>query len=137
MSLGGRHRRRGSRWDAAIALQPVRKPVWRGDSGGLGGHLERLDAGAQVLDSRAGLPHDLGELGQGGLWTGVLHLVVVAWHSGYQVGRVPSPIGDLSQGVRVRRRRRWWTTAAVVRSDRREKERGRAGGGEKGGGARV
>jgi hypothetical protein len=40
--------------------------------------------------------------------------------------RVPSPTGDLSQGVRVRRRRRRWTTAALVRRVCGEKERGRA-----------
>jgi hypothetical protein len=40
--------------------------------------------------------------------------------------RVPSPTGDLSQGIRVRRRRRRWTTAALVRRDRRE-ERGARG----------
>jgi hypothetical protein len=75
------------------------------------------------------LPHDLGELGQGGLRTSVLRLVVVAWHSWYQVDRVPSPTGDLSQEVRVRRRRRRWTTAALMRRVRRERERGRAGEG--------
>jgi hypothetical protein len=37
--------------------------------------------------------------------------------------RVPSPTGDLSQRIRVRRRRRRWTTAALVRRDRREANR--------------
>jgi hypothetical protein len=45
--------------------------------------------------------------------------------------RVPSPTGDLSQGVRVRGRQRRWTTTVLVRRVRREKERGRAGGGDR------
>jgi hypothetical protein len=53
-----------------------------------------------------------------------------------EIDRVPSPTGDLSQGIRVRRRRRRWTTAALVRRDHRKK-RGDAGGGEQGGGATV
>jgi hypothetical protein len=44
--LGNRRRRRGSRWDAAIAQQPEWTPLRYGDGGGRGGHLERLDAGA-------------------------------------------------------------------------------------------
>jgi hypothetical protein len=54
-------------------------------------------------------------------------------YSRYIIDRVPSPTGDLSQRIRVRRRRRWWTTAAPVRRDRREEEKGGAGGGEQGG----
>jgi hypothetical protein len=41
-------------------------------------------------------------------------------------GRIPSPTGDLSQGIRVRGRWRWWATTALVRRDRWEGGGGRA-----------
>jgi hypothetical protein len=41
-------------------------------------------------------------------------------------GRIPSPTGDLSQGIRVRGRWRRWATTALVRRDRWEGGGGRA-----------